>query len=232
MAPGRCWPPRHWKRPPVSSSPPVTAIRHGAAFIRRRVRPTPPWAPPCRWRPPAGRLPCPRHPPGPARPSTGKARSGWASLTPAETTVAALVDEGLSQHPEIAAKLLLSRRTVATHVSHILRKLGVHSRTEIAREAALRTTTPRSDLTASGARVTGGQRKGPGREDVLVHGVAQDGGLGKYHPASLLAGQRSWKPGMQTVSGRSIIAGQAYSPSFRSASPLTEQARPIRPCAW
>jgi DNA-binding CsgD family transcriptional regulator len=65
------------------------------------------------------------------------ARTGWDSLTPAETTVAKLVEEGMS-NPEIAAKLLLSRRTVATHVSHILKKLDVHSRTEIAREAALR----------------------------------------------------------------------------------------------
>jgi len=65
------------------------------------------------------------------------ARSGWDSLTPTETTVAKLVEEGMS-NPEIAAKLLLSRRTVATHVSHILKKLGVHSRTDIAREAALR----------------------------------------------------------------------------------------------
>jgi DNA-binding CsgD family transcriptional regulator len=65
------------------------------------------------------------------------ARSGWDSLTPTETTVAKLVEEGMS-NPQIAAKLLLSRRTVATHVSHILKKLGVHSRTDIAREAALR----------------------------------------------------------------------------------------------
>ncbi len=65
------------------------------------------------------------------------AQSGWDSLTPTETKIAALVESGLS-NPEIAAKLLLSRRTVATHVSHILRKLNVHSRTDIAREAALR----------------------------------------------------------------------------------------------
>jgi DNA-binding CsgD family transcriptional regulator len=65
------------------------------------------------------------------------ARKGWDSLTPAETTVAKLVGEGMS-NPEIAAKLLLSRRTVATHVSHILKKLDVHSRTDIARETALR----------------------------------------------------------------------------------------------
>jgi DNA-binding CsgD family transcriptional regulator len=43
--------------------------------------------------------------------------------------------EGLS-NPEIAARLLLSRRIVATHVSHILKKLDVHSRTDIARESA------------------------------------------------------------------------------------------------
>ena len=67
-----------------------------------------------------------------------QAQSGWDSLTPAETKIAALVEDGLS-NPEIAARLLLSRRTVATHVSHILKKLGVHSRTDIAREAALRT---------------------------------------------------------------------------------------------
>jgi DNA-binding CsgD family transcriptional regulator len=65
------------------------------------------------------------------------ARIGWDSLTPTETTIAKLVGEGMS-NPEIAAKLLLSRRTVATHVSHILKKLGVHSRTDIARETALR----------------------------------------------------------------------------------------------
>ena len=67
-----------------------------------------------------------------------QARSGWDSLTPAETKIAGLVEDGLS-NPEIAARLLLSRRTIATHVSHILKKLGVHSRTDIARESALRT---------------------------------------------------------------------------------------------
>jgi hypothetical protein len=47
------------------------------------------------------------------------------------------VEEGLS-NPEIGAKLMLSRRTVGTHVSHILKKLDVNSRTDIARESALR----------------------------------------------------------------------------------------------
>ena len=66
-----------------------------------------------------------------------RARSGWDSLTATEIKIAGYVEEGLS-NPEIAAKLLLSRRTVATHVSHILKKLDVNSRTDIAREAALR----------------------------------------------------------------------------------------------
>jgi len=71
-----------------------------------------------------------------------RARSGWDSLTATEIKIAAFVEEGLS-NPEIAARLLLSRRTVATHVSHILKKLDVHSRIDIARESALRTITPR-----------------------------------------------------------------------------------------
>ena len=70
------------------------------------------------------------------------ARSGWDSLTPTETKIAAFVEEGLS-NPEIGARMMLSRRTIATHVSHILKKLDVHSRTDIAREAALRTITTR-----------------------------------------------------------------------------------------
>jgi DNA-binding CsgD family transcriptional regulator len=70
------------------------------------------------------------------------ASPGISSLTPAEITIAAFVGEGLS-NPQIAARLLLSRSTVATHVCHILNKLDVHSRIDIARESALRTLGPR-----------------------------------------------------------------------------------------
>jgi DNA-binding CsgD family transcriptional regulator/tetratricopeptide (TPR) repeat protein len=71
-----------------------------------------------------------------------RAQSGWDSLTATEIKIAAFVEEGLS-NPEIAARLLLSRRTVATHVSHILKKLDVNSRIDIARESALRTVPPK-----------------------------------------------------------------------------------------
>jgi DNA-binding CsgD family transcriptional regulator len=60
--------------------------------------------------------------------------SGWASLSATELTIARLVAEARS-NPEIAAALFLSRRTVETHVSHILTKLGARSRVEIAKEA-------------------------------------------------------------------------------------------------
>lgn len=56
---------------------------------------------------------------------------GWDSLTKSEARVAALVADGLP-NPEIARQLFISRRTVQTHVSHALTKLGLSSRVELA----------------------------------------------------------------------------------------------------
>ncbi|WP_459716260.1 AAA family ATPase [Actinophytocola sp. KF-1] len=64
-----------------------------------------------------------------------QAQAGWNALTPTETKIAAMVAEGLSNR-QIAEQLVLSPRTVGTHVSHILAKLGVRSRIDIARKAA------------------------------------------------------------------------------------------------
>ncbi|GGM57037.1 LuxR family transcriptional regulator [Longimycelium tulufanense] len=64
-------------------------------------------------------------------------RIGWESLTPTELRVAGLVSEGLS-NPAIAERLFVSRRTVQTHVSNILAKLGISSRTELAAAMAVR----------------------------------------------------------------------------------------------
>jgi DNA-binding NarL/FixJ family response regulator len=66
--------------------------------------------------------------------SSDRPVSGWSALTPSEVKVAGLVADGRS-NPDIAAELFLSRYTVQTHVSHILTKLGVQSRVEIAAEA-------------------------------------------------------------------------------------------------
>jgi DNA-binding CsgD family transcriptional regulator len=66
-----------------------------------------------------------------------RSQRGWDSLTPTEAKVVELVARGMS-NPEIAARLFLSRRTVQTHVSHILTKLDLNSRIDIAREASRR----------------------------------------------------------------------------------------------
>ncbi|HYY55459.1 MAG TPA: LuxR C-terminal-related transcriptional regulator, partial [Candidatus Dormibacteraeota bacterium] len=52
-------------------------------------------------------------------------------LTQREVEVAALVHEGLS-NKQIAERLVLSERTIDNHVLHIMNKLNVHSRTQIA----------------------------------------------------------------------------------------------------
>jgi DNA-binding CsgD family transcriptional regulator len=53
-------------------------------------------------------------------------------LTPAERRVAALVAEGRTNR-EVAAALFVTERTIASHLSHVYAKLGVRSRTELAR---------------------------------------------------------------------------------------------------
>ena len=52
-------------------------------------------------------------------------------LTPREREVAQLVADGLT-NAELAKRLYISPRTAAVHVSNILRKLGVASRTDVA----------------------------------------------------------------------------------------------------
>jgi DNA-binding CsgD family transcriptional regulator len=59
-------------------------------------------------------------------------RKRASGLTAAEWRVAALVAEGRTNR-EVASALFLGERTVASHLTHIYAKLGVRSRTELAR---------------------------------------------------------------------------------------------------
>jgi DNA-binding CsgD family transcriptional regulator len=60
-------------------------------------------------------------------------RTRVEGLTPAERRVATLAAEGRTNR-EVAAALFLAEPTVASHLSHVYAKLGVRSRTELARK--------------------------------------------------------------------------------------------------
>jgi len=62
----------------------------------------------------------------------GNDRPGTSGLTGRERQVAALVASGLSNR-EIAARLVISQRTVDAHVNHIFAKLSVSSRVQLTR---------------------------------------------------------------------------------------------------
>jgi DNA-binding NarL/FixJ family response regulator len=59
-----------------------------------------------------------------------RAVTGTAALTPREREVALLIADGLT-NAELARRLYISPKTAAVHVSNILHKLGVASRTEV-----------------------------------------------------------------------------------------------------
>ena len=61
-----------------------------------------------------------------SRPLAGVVTS---KLSRRETEVLRLLAQGLTQH-DIAGRLTISPKTVGTHIEHVLRKLGVHSRAQ------------------------------------------------------------------------------------------------------
>lgn len=65
----------------------------------------------------------------------GRPATGWKALTVTEDKVARLVARGLS-NTDVAQRLVLSRRTVESHVSHILGKLGLRSRSQLIASSA------------------------------------------------------------------------------------------------
>jgi DNA-binding CsgD family transcriptional regulator len=67
---------------------------------------------------------------GLAPPEGGRTVTGVAALTPREREVALLIADGLT-NAELARRLYISPKTAAVHVSNILHKLGVPSRTQV-----------------------------------------------------------------------------------------------------
>lgn len=119
-------------------------LRHGAAARRRapdavRARPHPPRvraAPAPRQAAAELRAAGGRPHVASGRPRAAGSRGAAPSpLTPQERRVAAAVVTGASNR-EVAAELFLSPKTIEFHLGQIYRKLGVHSRTQLA--AALR----------------------------------------------------------------------------------------------
>jgi DNA-binding NarL/FixJ family response regulator len=64
-----------------------------------------------------------------ARVTTPAEKTDRPKLTRREGEVLHLLADGLAQ-PEIAQKLVISSKTVSSHIQHILAKLGVHSRAQ------------------------------------------------------------------------------------------------------
>jgi DNA-binding NarL/FixJ family response regulator len=62
-------------------------------------------------------------------------RAGAAALTAREREIALFLAEGMANRA-IAGKLVLSERTVETHVRNLLAKLGLANRTQVAAWAA------------------------------------------------------------------------------------------------
>ena len=88
----------------------------------------------------SGRRPSPigaTHTGDPTVPPSAQRRPsfGWNSLTATEMKVVSLVAEGHTNR-QIAERLFVSRRTIATHIEHVFQKLGHANRVELAADVA------------------------------------------------------------------------------------------------
>ena len=81
-------------------------------------------------RPARNEAPAPA-PTGKPRPSADDDGARFGGLTPREREIVLLIGDGMSNH-DIAEKLFISENTVKTHVSSLMRKLGLKNRLQLA----------------------------------------------------------------------------------------------------
>ena len=134
-------------------------------------------------------------------------RHGWASLTPTERRVAALVAEGLT-NPQIAGRLLMGRATVKAHLEHIYPEARRSQPGRIVRGG---------DPAVHGLRVTC-------PDDQTLRSAA---GRRRPHPRRTARRSRSPDPCCRQVGRRPRIRG------FRaSAGRPGACVRPVSPTRW
>lgn len=94
------------------------------------------------------------------RRASGRPAPAAGPLTSREREVLDLLAQGLDQN-QIARELVISSKTVATHIQRLLPKLGVHSRAQAV--AVARRSASREDVEAHGAPTLTGVLKSPER---------------------------------------------------------------------
>ena len=111
----------------------------------------------------------------------GKATHDF-NLSRREREILALLAEGKTQ-AQIAAALVVSPKTVATHIQHLLSKLGVHSRAQavaLAFRAGLVESDVQRALARAGGRSSGVRERGGFRRPVLVPSAARARAGGRH----------------------------------------------------
>jgi DNA-binding CsgD family transcriptional regulator len=125
---------RNWSRRRGQSVLEAEDSESKGAYLRHKLLV---WAAPCQWRAEGERMDAGVSATNVRHGHSRRPRFGWESLTEAELRVVGLAAEGLTNR-QVAERLFVSRRTVATHLEHVFQKLGISTRARLAAETVRR----------------------------------------------------------------------------------------------